>query len=157
MVIDHLDPAEGGGIAGEHIFCSDNIAKVGFGSLRPGSGITSPFPGIFKIICCNGTTILEFNILFQRKSIHGAVAADFPALGDIRRRLEVVIQCDQSAEDLQNKFIRRGITGNCGVKRERVSAVQTQHTAAGRCSSGSSCCRSSIFTRLTPAENQRDY
>jgi len=62
----------------------------------------------------------------QIESIGLTILTDLPFLGYIRNWLQVIIKADQTAEYLHNILVGGGITGNGGVERMRVDAVQVK-------------------------------
>jgi len=84
---------------------------------------------------------MKASILIEIEGIGPPAVADLPLPGDIRRRLEVITEADQTAEDiteadqtaeeLHDILVRGGLTGDSRVKGERVNAVEMERPALG--------------------------
>ena len=95
----------------------------------PGLRQAGPLPGVLEVRCGDRRAVLELHVRPQVEGIDGASGGDGPFCSDIRRRLQVLVQLHQPAENLEDVAVGGGIAGDGRVQRVRVDVVQVQRAA----------------------------
>ncbi len=89
------------------------------------SGLAGPLQGVLEVGGGDKPVgVLEDDVLTEVEGVDLAVGADLPARGDVGDDLEVFVDGDEAAEDLDDVGGRGGVAGQGGIEGHGVAARQ---------------------------------
>ena len=139
---------------------ADDVAKV---CLSHGRGSLRVSGAFYRVLEVGGRHLsvrrLEDNVVAEVEGVRLAVSADVPALGDVRRYLEVLVDGDEAAVDLDDVACGDGVGDEGRVEREGIAADEPQRRA-GRAAAVAAAARPGYYRyyflrRCNPSRPQR--
>ena len=90
-------------LAFEDSLHADDVVEVGVGDGRSCVRVCSPLHGPLEVVGCHALAVVEFRVLANVERVEGSVVVDLPTLRDVGYELEVGVEGNEAAEDLNDK------------------------------------------------------
>ena len=119
-----------------------DVVQVEVGDGGFGTGVQGPLHGEFEVVGCHGLAVVELDVVSQVEGEGPLVVAEVPPGGDVGDDVEVGVDGNEAAEDLDDYECGTGVGGEGGVQGGGVGeescklTTRTYRRVRDRCGGG---------------------